>query len=96
MLEVCRQFARGNPAGATAAVLSSPLQPELRRVANAFVELQDARHDADYDLGTTFTRLDVLQKVRLAEEAFADWDVVRSQPNSSVFLGALLFQQHWR
>lgn len=29
---------------------------DLRRVAQSFLDLQEARHDADYDLSRTFTK----------------------------------------
>jgi hypothetical protein len=96
MQEVCRQFAAGGPNAVVTQLLDGPLQPELRQVANAFAELQDARHDADYNLATTFARIDVLQKVDLAEQAFAAWRVVRAEPHASVFLAALLLQHQWR
>jgi hypothetical protein len=60
------------------------------------VELQDARHDADYNLSASFDRVDVLQKVRLVREAFGAWRQVRSSPNAAVFLAAMLLQARWR
>ena len=32
------------------------LQPKLINVAEAFVDLQQARHDADYNMGQRFSR----------------------------------------
>jgi hypothetical protein len=96
MQDVCRQFAANNPSTTTAPLLPDPLQSQLRQVSNAFVELQDARHDADYNLATTFTRFDVLQKVHLADQAFLAWQAIRHEPNASVFLAALLLQRQWR
>ncbi len=96
MQEVCRQFAAGSPSAATAQFLTGPLAPQLRQVAGAFAELQDARHEADYDLATAFARIDVLQKVDVAEQAFVAWRAVRSEPNTSVFLAAMLLQQQWQ
>lgn len=43
--------------------------PVLRDVALAFVELQEARIQADYDPTPSFTRRDVLQNIRRAEGA---------------------------
>lgn len=96
MQDVCKQFRAGAPIPATASVLPGPLEPQLRQVAEAFVELQDARHEADYDLTTSFNRVDVLQKIDVVEQAFLAWQGIRSHPNASVFLAALLLQQHWR
>jgi hypothetical protein len=65
-------------------------------VAAAFVELQESRAAADYDLSTTFNRVDVLEKIRIAERAFAEWRTVRGTPDAAVFIAALLLQRQWR
>jgi hypothetical protein len=96
MREVCRQFAAGSLSMMTAPLLSDPLEDELREVADAFVELQNARHSADYDLSVNFDRFAVLQTVDMARKAFAAWALVKNRPNASVFLAALLLQRQWR
>src|SRR3981081_1933135 len=50
MRNVCRQFAAGSTSRATAQLLQAAIEPQLRQVAQVFVELHDARHEADYDL----------------------------------------------
>ncbi len=67
-----------------------PVQPELVRVASAFVELQGARHEADYDTARRFTRREVLDFVERAEQAFADWHGVRGSIQADTFLTGLL------
>jgi hypothetical protein len=96
MKTVCVQFAAGSPAARTLPLVALPLAPDLVSVASAFVELQEARHSADYDTSMVFNRFDVLQKIRTARRAFTSWTVVRGTPNASVFLAALLLQKHWR
>ena len=63
---------------------------ELRRLAGAFVELQQARHEADYDLGRDFTRREVIDLVETAEQAVADLEVVRRTDIGKAFLVSLL------
>jgi hypothetical protein len=65
-------------------------------VAQTFVSLQQARHDADYDLSEQFDRLDVLQKIADARQAMDDWKSVRKTPHANVFLTSLLFQKRLR
>lgn len=65
-------------------------------MASAFVELQEARFAADYDVADTFAKLDVLEKIDLVEQAFAAWRAVRQHPNANVFLAALLLNRQWR
>lgn len=43
--------------------------PEIRACANELVELQEARHKADYDPAARFTRADALDWVNRAEAA---------------------------
>jgi hypothetical protein len=64
-------------------------------VLEAFVDLLEARHQADYDLGKQWIRLDILNHVQRAQHAFTEWAKVRRTPNAAVFLAALLLQKHW-
>jgi len=103
MRHVCSSFVQGNAGKpgnrsiplATQAVLRLPLDPGLVQVLESFVDLQEARHEADYDLAKVWTRLDTLNHVRTAEQAFNTWERVRDTSNASVFLAALLLQKHW-
>ncbi len=67
-----------------------PLQVEIVRVAGAFVDLQQHRHEADYDMGRRFTRLEVLNIVSDAERAFLDWRAVRNSVQADTFIVGLL------
>ena len=80
---VARQFAKHSVSPKLAPRLNGlPLQYEIARVAAAFVDLQQYRHEADYDMGRRFTRLEVLSIVSDAKRAFADWArfAIRSRP----------------
>jgi hypothetical protein len=96
MREVCQQFRRVRPSDALAPLLTFPIEPDLVAVAEAFVALQEARHEADYDFTATFNRIDVLQRVQRARAAVASWEAIRSNPNATVFLAALLLGKQWR
>ena len=84
-----------NPPPATRQLIALPLDPSLFAVVQAFVDLQEARHDADYNLDKQWNRLDVLNRVQTARQAFADWATIRSTPNATVFVVALVLQRHW-
>ena len=49
----------------------------LRLVADAFVQLQDRRHVADYDNGTFWNRLEAIDAVATAISAFYVWDGIK-------------------
>ena len=48
------------------------LPPEIIRFASVFVELQEARHDADYNPSRTFRRAEVIPLIQKAERAIID------------------------
>ena len=89
--QVAQQFSDDNVSRKLAPGLNGQaLQPELVRVASALIELQGARHEADYDLARRFTRREVLDLVSQAEQAFADWSRVRGSIQADTFLTGLL------
>ena len=91
MKKVAQQFAGGGVSSKLRPGLNGqPLQPELVAVAAAFVDLQQARHDADYDLTQRFTRREVLPLVNQADRAFADWRQIRKTVQADTFLAGLL------
>ena len=66
------------------------LQPEIVKVATAFVDLQQARHEADYDTARRFTRREVLDLLEQAQKAFEGWQMVRKSIQADTFLAGLL------
>ena len=98
MKVVCKSFAQGvaqNLPEATRHLVSGPIEAELQLVAALFVQLQETRHLADYDHSASFIRAEVLQIVAEVEQAFVAWQSVRSRPNVTVFLAALILQRQW-
>lgn len=69
---------------------SQPLPLALRNVANAFVELQQARHEADYNVAKSFSRAEVQSLIDQAEQAFQDWQAVRRTTAGRLYLVCLL------
>ncbi len=67
-----------------------PVPQQLINVASAFVELQEARHDADYNRARRFTRREALDLLDLTEQGFQDWGVVRGSLHADTFLTGLL------
>ncbi len=71
-----------------------PVPRPLVDVASAFVQLQEARHDADYNRALRFTRREALDLVDLTEQAFRDWDDARGSLHADTFLTGLLAYRH--
>lgn len=68
----------------------------LKTVAEAFVNLQTARHEADYNLSVRYTFQQAADFVDDAEQAFVMWQTVRSTPEAREFLLALAFWDRLR
>jgi predicted lipid-binding transport protein (Tim44 family) len=68
---------------------------DLKTVANAFVSLQQARHEADYDVSRTFRRQEVLAHVQSARQAFEAWGRVRKTDDARLYLACFLLWKRW-
>ena len=76
-------------------LLTFPIANDLKTVADAFVELQEQRHRADYDASAKFDRIEVSALVKSAQEAFLCWATIKSQKNTKVFMIDLLLRKSW-
>jgi len=98
MKRVCAGFGHGtvqNLPDEIKSMITTPLQPEFGLVADAFVQLQEGRHAADYDFSEPLTRAEVLSKIDLADQAFGAWEKIKRTDNANVFLASLLLHKHW-
>ena len=97
MKQAANQFAQDRVSSKISPGLDGrPVQPKLTDVAQTFVELQDTRHQADYDRADRFTRGETLDLIESAERAFRDWREVRGTLQADTFLTALLAYRHMR
>lgn len=71
-------------------ILQAQPSTDLQRVARTFVRLQAARYEADYDLGTRWTRSTALDFVQIAKDAFEAWARIRRSHEANVFALPLL------
>lgn len=71
--EACEWIAgrRGNPPQHAGSLIGTLRNTGVDAVADAFCDLQEARHDADYDHLAPFDKATVLQHIRDAERAIA-------------------------
>lgn len=97
MRAVSKSFGGGNlPAPWCHAGAVGQASPDLRQVALAFVELQEARHRADYDLSRPFSKQEALDFVQQSSAALQAWDRCRRSQEGDVFLVALLTNKQLR
>lgn len=76
-------------------VLIAQNDPRVQFVAELFVDLQELRHSADYNPGTTFFRTEVVDTVIQLKAAFQTWPAVRITPEGNAFLLSLLLWDKW-
>jgi hypothetical protein len=95
MKKICGRF--------TAAKLDQPLlgligpsaSSDLQTVARSFIELQEARHRADYDLGYSFTWDEARHCIELAIRANKAWIRIQSSAEANIFILSLLLWKNW-
>ena len=91
MKQAARAFVAPSPSGNPwRSTLATAPSASLIAVAEAFIALQEQRHEADYDLSRTFTRSQVQARISRARAAFASWSLVRGTEEADAFLLALL------
>jgi uncharacterized protein (UPF0332 family) len=90
MFQACREVTKQGAGKLEKAMGGATVPLALMDVAQAFIVLQQARHEADYDISLSFTRLEVLDMVALSEKAFVNWRAVRKTIPADVFVTALL------
>jgi hypothetical protein len=61
-------------------------------LAGIFVELQDKRHEADYDTSSPWSFTQSMKEVLSAERAFALWSDIRSKKIAQEYLVPLLIK----
>jgi uncharacterized protein (UPF0332 family) len=93
MKEISKAFYAGAPKklGTILPTVSS----DLKHVAGAFVTLQEARHQADYDTAKRFTRAEANTFIQQAQFIFTTWKTLRKSHEARVYLLALLLNKRW-
>ncbi len=94
MKKVCRLFQVGSFSKPQSLVGFAP-SANLQLLAGNFVTLQEARHSADYDLSSTWTRWATQENVNLARDAFAAWAAIRTTEEANLFILALLMWKNF-
>ncbi len=102
MLDVSKRFAKGELPRKLHPLLPTfnsparkPIVDRLKSIAQAFVDLQEARHEADYNLRVTYSRHEAERLVKLAEKAFSDWKSIRNDDLARIYLSCFLVSKAW-
>lgn len=94
---VSRTFSGGSlPTSIVAKLGTSQVPAALKEVAQTVREAQAQRHLADYDVGETFLRDEVLMLIDRVEQSIAEWQTIRNDPLARFFLVSLLVWERIR
>ena|SRR5437660_1690705 len=95
MRSACAEFIKPNPQHVHAllqpfwAQLGIANNPHVQLIAQTFIDLQDDRHTADYDLSVSFSRQDALNAATRAEAAVNAWRQLRAASHEVARLFAM-------
>lgn len=91
MKGACKSFEGGNlPAAIIGSAGRASIAASIRDIAKVFVDLQELRHSADYDLTQAFERREVLALIDRATLAISQFQEQPSAQNKELFLLCLL------
>lgn len=94
MNKACKAFAATNlPKDITDYLGALKVPRSLRDVASAFVDLQNHRHNADYNVASHFTREEVEIQIEKVASAMARWRKVPTDSIKRAFLYWLLLSR---
>jgi hypothetical protein len=96
MKQACRPFGAASLPAHLTPIVGGSVPADLQLVANTFVELQQSRHEADYNVAREFNRPDTMTVVQSVRTAFEAWARVRKQQIAGVFLVNLLLGSKWK
>lgn len=94
MAKTCAAF-DGHLSDQIKAVYGGNVDVDLKRAAKLFVDLQRARHRADYNLDASLAHSDAKLLLSRIEETINKWNAIENLPITQIFLAALLLNQHW-
>ena len=70
------------------------VEADLQKVISAFVQLQEDRYKADYDVGWIWSRTDVANTLAIADETFKTWRGIRMEKVATHHLMSMFGARH--
>jgi hypothetical protein len=67
-----------------------PILKHLHMVTDVFIQVQQRREEADYDIGKVWNQTDVLTQIAAVRTAFESWKEIRDEPVAQAYLVSLL------
>ena len=84
MKSLCKEFVKTDPQAVHELLrpfwgaINVASNQQIRAVAQTFIDLQDERHDADYNVSIMLSRQNALNAFARAQSAFSEWRQVKA------------------
>lgn len=95
MKQICGRFTKPRLDQPLNGLVGDSASPELEAVCSTFIELQERRHDADYNPRYVIAENDALQHWASAMMAVDAWKRIRATSEANVFILSLLLWKNW-
>jgi hypothetical protein len=95
MKQICNRFRAPTLDQPLRDLIGDVASADMRVVARSFVELQEARHAADYDLGYAVSFDTTIHLLGLADNAMNAWARIKDSEEANVFILSLLLWKNW-
>jgi hypothetical protein len=94
MKVTCGRFSKTPLISELSDLIGPTVSDDLRRVAINFVNLQNARHWADYDMGWNVNRVQTFSYIEQSKEACEAWVRIRKTGEANIFILSLFLWKH--
>ena len=95
MRKICVRFLPNELKPPLRDLIGKTASTDLQTVGLSFVQLQDARHSADYDLGYFLTDEIAWNLLEKATDALAAWSRISNSAEANIFILSLLLWKNW-
>jgi hypothetical protein len=95
MKKICGRFTKPMLDQPLKNLIGTVASPDLQEVASSFIQLQDSRHGADYDLSFQLTADEAHDLLVTAALAIDAWERLRGSAEANIFILSLLMWKNW-
>jgi hypothetical protein len=95
MKKICGRFLKESLDQPLLGLIGQTASSDLQLVCRMFIELQEARHDADYNLNSNLNPQRTIQYVGSAQAAIYAWQRIRQTAEANIFILSLLLWKNW-
>lgn len=95
MKRICREFASPRLNPPLRDLLDGDVSEDMQRLTTSFINLQEARHNADYNPGYLVTWEQTRDLLELAVRAISAWEKIARTAEGNIFILSLLLWRNW-